>query len=97
MLLVGNQKSYIVLFFFRHILNILDSIKHFEYNMEIKLIKILQLQNKKLHNQNCKCLLSLTIFKLKNGLFGAANVADNSDKAKWVCSSDGIASDGASL
>ena len=36
MLLVGNQKSYIVLFFFRHILNILDSIKHFEYNMEIK-------------------------------------------------------------
>ena len=36
MLLVGNQKSYIVLFFFRHLLNILDSIKHFEYNMEIK-------------------------------------------------------------
>ena len=39
MLLFGNQKSYIVLFFLRHILNILDSIKLFGYNMEIKFDK----------------------------------------------------------
>ena len=42
-------------------------------------------------------LISLTNFKLKNCLFGATNVVDNSDKVKRVRSGYGIAFDGAGL
>ena len=37
-----------------------------------------------------------SIFKLKNCLFGAANIVKNNDKEKWVWSGSGIAFDGIS-
>ena len=68
MLLVGNEKSYIVLFFFRHILNILDSIKHFEYNMEIKFDKDSLVAEQKITQPKLQMLTFTYHFQIKKRL-----------------------------
>ena len=85
----------------------LHSIKLFGYRMGVKFDKdpLAVEQNNYLtkvvnayivYDLNVWPLNPSSIFKLKNCLFGAANIVKNNDKEKWVWSGYGIAFDGIS-